>query len=637
MRTSLWFWFGSVTAALLFFGCDDNGNGNGSADMAHGSSGGDMAAMCGNGRTDPGEDCDTGAANGTGSCTAQCTWSCTESAGCDDGKVCNGVEQCQDHVCAAGVAAGDGTSCGNGMQCRAGSCVSSGCGDGVVSGTEECDDGNQVDGDGCNNDCKLSCVPTDATRNCTPADACAGQGTCNLSTHVCAAGTPLPDGSACGSGKDYCRGGSCTTPACGNSIVDPGEQCDDGALNGTSSDGCTATCAFVCVNPATDCSASPPPCQKLGCATDHTCTAIADSSQNGSACDVSKPDFVCKDGACSSPDVVCGDGVRAGGEQCDDGNTLNLDGCDSQCRFEQIQRLTALKMQFATDAVCANNALGAAITPAAQEIIQQTFDIPVQSGDISVVIKFLGLTDLSGANDSFRLGFVYAAPVAGTNYDGTNDLDWWYVRDPVSVDSSETPLSQLAATVSGGSMTAGPWTIRLRLQFALSPADVTLYNAKVLSTIGSAQSTPTVSSSGMTPGHLASENLLPSLQSFTAVSAGTMCAQVSASSLNDVAMPMLLQQVCTRADGSTPAFTADNRLVDAFVTGCLIFGTPAILATQPDLSLDGSTYAFAADQNNRLTSCTKDGITAPLADCLAAATYSSYFAFTSDRVIVHRN
>src|SRR4051794_1405055 len=60
------------------------------------------------------------------------------------------------------------------------------CGDGHVDPGEECDDGNETNGDGCSSACKTE------------------------------------------------------LPVCGNGKVESGEQCDDG--NTTSGDGCSATC-----------------------------------------------------------------------------------------------------------------------------------------------------------------------------------------------------------------------------------------------------------------------------------------------------------------------------------------------------------------------------------------------------------
>ena len=37
------------------------------------------------------------------------------------------------------------------------------------------------------------------------------------------------------------------------------------------------------------------------------------------------------------PPNICGDGVTRGPEQCDDGNTIDLDGCSATCRFEAAQ------------------------------------------------------------------------------------------------------------------------------------------------------------------------------------------------------------------------------------------------------------------------------------------------------------
>jgi cysteine-rich repeat protein len=100
------------------------------------------------------------------------------------------------------------------------------CGDGVVScvpGDEECDDGNAVDGDGCDS-------------NCT-ATGC-GNG-------IVTAPEVCDDGNA--SNGDGCDN-NCTPTGCGNGIVSAGETCDDGNL--TAGDGCDANCQLeaVCGN-----------------------------------------------------------------------------------------------------------------------------------------------------------------------------------------------------------------------------------------------------------------------------------------------------------------------------------------------------------------------------------------------------
>lgn len=79
---------------------------------------------------------------------------------------------------------------------------------------------------------------------------------------------------------------------CGNSVVEPGEQCDDG--NTTNGDGCSSTCQRE-----------------------------ATSSSSGTSSRSS-----------SSRRTVCGDGWVTGNETCDDGNIQSGDCCSNICQVE---------------------------------------------------------------------------------------------------------------------------------------------------------------------------------------------------------------------------------------------------------------------------------------------------------------
>src|SRR5262249_26541959 len=83
----------------------------------------------------------------------------------------------------------------------------------------------------------------------------------------------------------------------------------------------------------------------------------------GKADDVNDDGGAGNDGGTTS---LCGNGVLDPGEQCDDGNTTNLDGCDSNCQFEQMHRVNSLTMEWAPSTLCPANALGGAIKSAAQ-------------------------------------------------------------------------------------------------------------------------------------------------------------------------------------------------------------------------------------------------------------------------------
>jgi uncharacterized repeat protein (TIGR01451 family) len=91
------------------------------------------------------------------------------------------------------------------------------CGDGVLDPGEECDDGNNVDGDGCSANCTLE---------------------------YCGDGV-LDPGEECDDGNNVDGDGcsaDCKVEYCGDGNLDPGEECDDG--NNIDGDGCSANCTL---------------------------------------------------------------------------------------------------------------------------------------------------------------------------------------------------------------------------------------------------------------------------------------------------------------------------------------------------------------------------------------------------------
>lgn len=146
-------------------------------------------------------------------------------------------------------------------------------------------------------------------------------------------------------------------PVCGNGIVEPGEQCDDGPA--WTNDCCQMNCQFA--GEGSYCSDGnacndPDSCDNAGHCVGQTPLDICPESQcqYAVACDPQvgcvnppKPDgTVCDDGdACSVGDQcvggacvgnwpTCGDGIVQSCELCDDGNTKNGDGCSSHCKLE---------------------------------------------------------------------------------------------------------------------------------------------------------------------------------------------------------------------------------------------------------------------------------------------------------------
>ena len=189
------------------------------------------------------------------------------------------------------------------------------CGNGVVEGGEECDDGNQVNTDACTNACLNKrcgdgyvqsgeqCDDGNQNQN----DACKN----NCTNNVCGDQIVNPDTEECDDGNTVNNDGCtnlCKSPLCGDGIKQTGEQCDDG--NQVNNDACTnacenARCGDGITGPGEQCD---------------------DGNQaDGDGCSAT----------CQLP--YCGDGaVNQPSEQCDDGNNLSGDGCSPTCQLSEI-------------------------------------------------------------------------------------------------------------------------------------------------------------------------------------------------------------------------------------------------------------------------------------------------------------
>jgi cysteine-rich repeat protein len=341
---------------------------------------------------------------------------------------------------------------------------------------------------------------------------------------------------------------------------------------------------------------------------------------------------------------VCGNAVREAGEECDDGNGRNLDGCSAQCKFEQNHRINQLKMQFGTDTVCTANQLASAIVSSTvRSESEKALDNAVASGSTSILFIMRGLDDLSGTTDSsLQVGVAKGTPLsapAGVTYDGTNDLDWWYSIDAADIDGSRVPTSLLSGSIAGGRLTAGPGSATLPLILLGAPI-LSRMSSLTLTTMTGTASAPLSATGPAPPGHLTSEHLDPGITSYATSGAtitGELCGNVSAASLAATPLPPSL----VGCNACSLCYTSSHTLLDLYVGGCTYLIFQQIRPTQPD-TVDpnappagaGGPYRLSANAQRFVTTCRdKNNATVTLTTCLDAAAYSSFYKFSTDRVI----
>jgi cysteine-rich repeat protein len=271
--------------------------------------------ICGDGTRQSDEECDNGQANSNtapNACRLDCTnpdcgdgvTDTVNSEQCDDGNSVN--NDCCLNTCVAATC-GDGAincgeTCDNGASnsnttpdaCRASgpnACKPASCGDGVQDSNEECDDNNKTSEDGCSSLCLDEFCGDEIIQD--------------------GLGEECDDGVDNGTGPDQCRPQGhpheCRNPFCGDTIIDSGEECDDGGT--ASGDGCDSTC------------------QTEGRCGDGEVLPPEECDDGDSLNSDTTPD-ACRTN-CQDPG--CPDGVIDTGESCDDGNTNNSDGCSNAC------------------------------------------------------------------------------------------------------------------------------------------------------------------------------------------------------------------------------------------------------------------------------------------------------------------
>lgn len=212
---------------------------------------------------------------------------------CDDGLYCNGQEGCSNAICTPGTDVdcsdndidGMGT-CGNipddnpftwdffgGFISTCNEDIDS-CTTGAVELTHTCDA-----------ECDAECI---GDEDCNDEDETTIDA-CNLTTCGCEY-TPIEE------------------PYCGDDYLDEGEQCDDG---NNIDEGCSPACESSCSYCSANCT---------------TATLTGDSCGGGGG------------GGGGGITRYCGDGLLhpERGEECDDRNTVDGDGCSSTCKIEEV-------------------------------------------------------------------------------------------------------------------------------------------------------------------------------------------------------------------------------------------------------------------------------------------------------------
>jgi len=390
--------------------------------------------------------------------------------------------------------------------------------------------------------------------------------------------TPVPDGST--------MPDTGTDPVCGDSSLDPGEQCDDG--NTVSGDGCSATCTreAYCgdgtMDPGEVCDdgnhRSGDGCRS-DCASDETCGNGVRDIVVGEQCD--DGNIMSGDG-CSADCLAlesCGDGTVDPGEQCDDGNLDRWDGCAPDCHLELSQVIQTLAFagrghgcDFSGDGA-PDNRLAVALGPVLPLLNDMGVQRGIDSGSVILLMSMLGLDDPSGANDDS----LTVAWMQGTDPDGdaTNNFTGSATLAPAagSFDVAGNPTTSFASSLMSRMLHGGPEDIEIPISFL--PLELK----------GSQISGTTRATGGE----------LHDIQN------GQLCGAIPVSTF--AFLPNLLDMFSGMTSPACDGSAAATSMADVMIGGTPRGSLVSLRGTQPDVDVDGDGLESFEVQRTGATGC----------------------------------
>ncbi|NRA33046.1 MAG: hypothetical protein HRU17_06860, partial [Polyangiaceae bacterium] len=349
---------------------------------------------------------------------------------------------------------------------------------------------------------------------------------------------------------------------------------------------------------------------------------------NTGVCDASCQDIVA---------AVCGDGIVNGVEDCDDDNDVNLDGCDTNCRYELLTRFdTVALVRGDAPAWCdqTENRLPNGVRNVALGDVNDGIQDNIDDGITNVLFQFLPTTqqtwDPTGTAGSVNVGILDAAPDPIWNPVPNASLDTSFGISSGDVDGSNIPTSLVPGTFAGKDLAmTGTGTASIPLMIGGSLAVFDFLELRVQAGVG-ADTAPAP------PFAMTYAAAFTALETLDGTGTDGLCGNITVHSLANAPVPTLLAEGGDRAcsqdyipcagDVVTPSC---NSLLDVFVGGCNYFIT-LIDPTLPDVPRPGgSILALVRDED--LQGAT--GSKVPLADTDGNLdSYSTYMRFTAERV-----